>query len=61
MQEENVKKLFTAVWVQALKDLKSDRKNAYLRDWIINEGRTIFVPFLSKKKAEELMNEYLSE
>lgn len=61
MNEENVKKLFTAVWIQALKDLKAERKNAYLRDWIINEGRTIFVPFLPKKKVEELVNEYLSE
>ena len=55
-----MRKLLAAVWYQALKDLKKNQKNEYLRDWIINEGRCICVPRLSKREAEEVLNEYLS-
>ena len=61
MFEDCIKNLLTAIWYQALKDYKKDQKNEYLRGWIINEGRRICVPHLSKKEAEEVLNEYLSK
>ena len=59
MVEECAKNLLAAIWYQALKDFKKDQKNEYLRDWIINEGRCICVPHLSRREAEEVLNEYL--
>lgn len=43
--------LFCAVYENALKDYKSSHDN-YLKDWLINKGREIFVPFLSKKEVK---------
>lgn len=51
--------LLAAVWYQALKDFKKEQNNDYLRDWIINEGRCLCVPHLSKRETEEVLNEYL--
>lgn len=59
MYEDTMRNLLAAVWHQALKDFKRDQKNEYLREWIINEGRRICVPHLSKREAEEVLNEYL--
>lgn len=61
MYIDEVKNLYAAIWFQALKDFKKERKNEYLRDWIINEGRLKFVPHFSKREAEEVLNEYLSK
>lgn len=61
MYEEAMRNLLAAVWYQALKDFKKNQKNEYLRDWIINEGHWICVPHLSKREAEEVLNEYLSK
>lgn len=60
MYEKAVRNLLAAVWYQALKDLKKDQKNEYLREWLINEGCCICVPHLTKREAEEVLNEYLS-
>lgn len=54
-----VKNLLAAIWYQGIKDLKKDQKNEYLRDWIINDGRCLCTPHLSKREAEEILNEYL--
>ena len=54
-----VKNLLAAIWYQSLKDLKKDQKNEYLRGWILNEGRCLCTPHLSKREAEEILNEYL--
>lgn len=59
MYEDAMKNLLAAIWYQALKDFKKDQKNEYLRCWIINEGRCLCVPRLSKREAEEVLNEYL--
>lgn len=56
-----MRNLLVAVWYQALKDFKRDQQNDYLRDWIINEGREICAPHFSRRNAEEVLNEYLSE
>lgn len=61
MCEEAMRNLLTAVWYQALKDFKKVQKSEYLRDWIINEGRCICVPHLSKREAKEVVNEYISK
>lgn len=61
MYVECVENLLAAVWYQALKDFKKDQKNDFLRYWIINEGRCICAPHLSKREAEEVLNEYLSK
>ena len=61
MYKECVENLLAAVWYQALKDFKKVQKNEYLRSWIINEGRCICAPHLSKREAEEVLNEYLSK
>lgn len=54
-----MRNLLAAVWYQALKDFKKEQNNDYLRDWIINEGRCLCAPHLSKREAEEVLNEYL--
>lgn len=59
MFNECVDNLLAAVWYQALKDFKKDQKNEHLRRWIINEGRCLCVSRLSKREAEEALNEYL--
>lgn len=59
--DDCVKNLLAAIWYQALKDFKRDQKNDYLRDWLINEGRKICVPHVSRGEAEEVLNEYLSK
>lgn len=59
MYGQSIRNLLAAVWFQALKDFKKEQKNEYLRDWIINEGRCTCVPHLSKREAEETLNEYL--
>lgn len=59
MYDQSIRNLLAAVWFQALKDFKKEQKNEYLRDWIINEGRCIGAPHLSKREAEEVLNEYL--
>lgn len=59
MYDQSIKNLLAAVWFQALKDFKKEQKNESLRDWIINEGRCICAPHLSKREAEEALNEYL--
>lgn len=59
MSEETMRNLLAAVWYQALKDFKKEQNNDYLRGWIINEGRCLCVPHLSKREAEEALNEYL--
>lgn len=51
--------LLAAVWYQALKDLKKEQNNDYLRGWLINDGRCLCIPHLSKREAEEVLNEYL--
>lgn len=61
MYEEAMRNLLAAVWYQALKDCQKEQNNDYLRDWIINEGRCICVPHLSKREAEEVLNEYISK
>lgn len=61
MYEEAMRNLLAAVWYQSLKDFKNEQNNDYLRDWIINEGRCICVPHLSKREAEEVLNEYISK
>lgn len=61
MYEEAMRNLLAAVWYQSLKDFKKEHNNDYLRDWIINEGRCICVPHLSKREAEEVLNEYISK
>ena len=59
MCEKVMRNLLAAVWYQALKDFKKEQNNDYLRDWIINEGRCLCVPHLSKRESEEVLNEYL--
>lgn len=59
--DDCVKNLLAAIWYQALKDFKRDQKNDYLRDWLINEGREICAPHFSRRNAEEILNEYLSD
>lgn len=59
MYDQSIRNLLAAVWFQGLKDFKKEQKNEYLRDWIINEGRCICVPHLSKREAKEALNEYL--
>lgn len=61
MYEEAMRYLLAAVWYQALKDFKKEQNNDYLRGWIINEGRCLCVPHLSKREAEEVLNEYISK
>lgn len=61
MCEEAIRNLLAAVWYQALKDFKKEQKNDSLRNWIINEGRSICVPHFSIREAEEVLNEYLSK
>lgn len=61
MYEEAMRNLLAAVWYQSLKDFKKEQNNDYLRGWIINEGRCICVPHLSKREAEEILNEYISK
>lgn len=61
MYEKAMRSLLAAVWYQSLKDFKKEQNNDYLRDWIINEGRCICVPHLSKREAEEVLNEYISK
>lgn len=61
MYEEPMRNLLAAIWYQALKDFKKNQKNNFLRAWIINEGRCICVPHITKKEAEEVINEYLSK
>lgn len=61
MYEDTMRNLLAAVWYQALKDFKRNQKNEYLREWIINEGRCICFPHLSKREAEVVLNEYLSK
>lgn len=61
MYEEAMRNLLAAVWYQSLKDFKKEQNNDYLRDWIINEGCRICVPHLSKREAEEVLNEYISK
>lgn len=56
---EAMRNLLAAVWYQGLKDFKKEQNNDYLRDWIINEGRCLCTPHLSKREAEEILNEYL--
>lgn len=59
MCEKAMRNLLAAVWYQALKDFKKEQNNDYLRDWIINDGRCLCVPHLSKREVEEILNEYL--
>lgn len=54
-----MRNLLAAVWYQAIKDFKKEQNNDYLRGWIINEGRCLCTPHLSKREAEEALNEYL--
>lgn len=61
MYEEAMRNLLAAVWFQSLKDFKKEQNNDYLRDWIINEGRCICTPHLSKREAREVLNEYISK
>lgn len=61
MYEEAMRNLLAAVWYQSLKDFKKEQNNDYLRDWIINEGRCICAPHLSKRESEEALNEYISK
>lgn len=61
MYEKAMRNLSAAIWGQALKDFKKDQKNEYLRDWLLNEGRIMFVPHFSKREAKEIINEYLSK
>lgn len=59
--DDCIQNLLAAIWYQALKDFKREQKNDYLRDWLINEGRDICAPHLSRREAEELLNEYISK
>lgn len=61
MFNDCVENLLAAVWAQALKDFKKNQYNEDLRDWILNEGHRMCVPRLSKREAEEILNEYLSK
>lgn len=61
MFKECIENLLAAVWFQALKDFKKDQNNNNLRVWILNEGRICFVPHLSKREAEGVLNEYISK
>lgn len=61
MYEDCTRSLLAAIWYQALKDFKKDQKDNFLRAWIINEGRCLCVPHLSRREAEEVLNEYLSK
>lgn len=61
MFKECIENLLAAVWFQALKDFKKDQNNNNLRVWILNEGRSICVPHLSKREAEGVLNEYISK
>lgn len=61
MYEEAMRNLLASVWYQSLKDFKKEQNNDYLRNWIIHEGRCICVPHLSKREAEEVLNEYISK
>lgn len=61
MFNDCVKNLLAAIWFQALKDFKKDQNNEYLREWILNEGRCLYVSHFSKKEAEEALNEYISK
>lgn len=61
MYEDCMRSLLAAIWYQALKDFKNDQKDNFLRVWIINEGRRLCVPHLSRREAEEALNEYLSK
>ena len=61
MYDDAVCNLLAAIWYQAIKDLKKNQNNDFLRNWIINEGRCICVPHLSKREVEGTLNEYLSK
>ena len=56
INQKNLKKLFCAVYVNALKDYKRTHDN-YLKYWLINEGREIFVPHLSKKVVKKYIED----
>lgn len=60
---ENWKCLAYSVWLQGLKDLKQNvqcNDRGILKDWLLNEGRTMYAPHISKSEAEVFINEYLS-
>lgn len=60
---ENWKWLAYSVWLQGLKDLKKNVKcndRGILKDWLLNEGRMLYTPHISKSEAEVMINEYLS-
>ena len=52
INQKNMKNLFCAVYENALKDYKRSHGNC-LKDWLINEGREIFVPFLPKREVKK--------
>lgn len=62
MNEESVKRLFCAIYFQAYKDFimhanVQDRGKLY--DWLLNEGRVLYAPFLNKEEMRKKLNEYL--
>lgn len=61
MFNDCVENLLVAVWYQALKDFNKNQNDGDLREWILNEGRCICVPHFDKKKAEKIINEYISK
>lgn len=60
LTRKSVEDLFFTIWMQALKDYKADQTDKHLYEWLINEGRTTFAPHLTRGKAVECINEYLS-
>lgn len=62
INEENIKELYYAIYKQAFVDFKTHKNvpdKEQLYDWMLNEGRVQFAPFLDKEELREKLNEYL--
>ncbi len=62
MTYESVKNLFYAIYKQAYKDFieheeVQDKEKLY--DWLLNDGRVQFAPFLNKEELREKLDEHL--
>lgn len=60
INEKNVRALFSAVYKQALKDYTENKPvtgetKESLKQWLLDEGRITFVPYLRRKEVEEYL------
>lgn len=62
MTEKAIRSLYCAIYKQAYKDFikKADvQDKVRLYDWLLNDGRVLFAPFLNKEKVRKKLDEYL--